>query len=100
MSDSENAIYGIFGWGHSGFMPANFTTLPHFSTSAAMSLAKSAGEAASTVPPRSASLGFILGSVRAALISLLSLSMISAGVFLGAPTPNHEYDSYPGMNSP
>src|SRR5262245_41469696 len=31
---------------------------------------------------------FSLGSARAALISLLSLSMISEGVFLGAPTPN------------
>ena len=39
------------------------------------------------MPPRSASRAFILGSARAALISLLSLSMISAGVFLGAPTP-------------
>jgi transposase len=29
-----------------------------------------------------------LGSTRPALISLLSLSMISAGVFLGTPTPN------------
>ena len=40
------------------------------------------------MPPRSASRALILGSARAALISLLSLSMISAGVFLGAPTPN------------
>jgi hypothetical protein len=31
----------------------------------------------------------ICGSARPALISLLSFSMISAGVFLGAPTPNH-----------
>ena len=32
----------------------------------------------------------ILGSRRAALISLLSLSMISVGVFFGAPMPLHE----------
>ena len=29
---------------HSGLMPANLTTLPHFSVSSAMSLPKSAGE--------------------------------------------------------
>ena len=63
-------------------------TLAHFSVSSAMSLPKSAGEPASTVPPRSASRALILGSARAALISLLSLSTISAGVFLGAPMPN------------
>ena len=50
-------------------------------------LAESAGEPASTVPPRSASRALILGSARPALISLLSLSMISVGVFFGAPTP-------------
>ena len=72
---------------HSGLMPADLTTLPHFSVSSAMSLPKSAGEPASAVPPRSASRALILGSARPALISLLSLSMISAGVFLGAPTP-------------
>ena len=37
--------------------------------------------------PKSASRAFILGSARAALISLLSLSMISVGVLLGAPIP-------------
>jgi hypothetical protein len=38
---------------------------------------------------RSASRALILGSARAALISLLSLSTISAGVFLGVQRPNH-----------
>jgi hypothetical protein len=52
-------------------------SLPHFSVSSAMSLLKSAGESASTSPPRLASLALILGSARPALISLLSLSMIS-----------------------
>jgi hypothetical protein len=37
----------------------------------------------------SASRAFVLGSARIALISLLSFSTISAGVFFGAPTPNH-----------
>jgi hypothetical protein len=49
-----------------------------------MSFPKSAGEPTSGVPPKSANLAFIL---RSALISLLSLSMISADVFLGMPTP-------------
>jgi hypothetical protein len=72
---------------YSAFMPANLTTLAHFSVSAAMSLPKSTGEPASTVPPNSASRAFILGSVRATLISLLSFSIISKEVFFGAPTP-------------
>src|SRR5262245_24381868 len=67
--------------------PENLTTLPHFSVSSAISLPKSAGEPASTVPPRSASRAFMLGSARPALISLLSLSTISTGVFFGAPIP-------------
>src|SRR5262249_36442932 len=60
--------------GQSAFMPANFTTLPHFSVSSAMSLPKSAREPASNMPPMSASCVLILGSARPALISLLSLS--------------------------
>src|SRR5215475_2485822 len=73
---------------HSALMLVNFTTLPHFSVSSAISLPKSAGESASTSPPRSTMRAFIRGSARAALISLLSLSTISAGVAFGAPTPN------------
>ena len=70
-------------------MPANLTTLAHFSVSSAMSLPKSAGEpgkrrAAQVGKPR-----LHLGVGEAALISLLSLSTISAGVFLGAPMPYH-----------
>src|SRR5262245_27450836 len=87
---SPNVRYGIFGHDradHSGLMLAARITLAHFSVSSAMSLPRSAGEPTSGVPPKSASLGFILGSARPALISLLSLSMISAGVFLGMPTP-------------
>src|SRR5580704_3884915 len=72
---------------HSGLMPADLITLAHFSVSSTMSLPKSAGEPESTVPPKSASRAFILGSATTALISLFSLLMIAAGVFLGAPTP-------------
>src|SRR5262249_31879513 len=68
--------------------------------SSAMSLPKSAGDPTSGVLPRSASRALILGSARPALISLLSFSTISAGVTLGAPTPNKLLASYPGKNSP
>ena len=83
--DSRNGAYGISTADrhHSALMLAARITLRHFSVSSAMSLPKSAGESVSTSPPRSASRALILGSARAALISLLSLSMISAGVFRG-----------------
>src|SRR5262245_23458243 len=82
-------FYGIFDRGHySDLMPANLITLAHFSVSSAMNSVKSAGVIGIGVPPRSASRAFIFGSVSASLISLFSLSMISVGVFLGAPTPN------------
>jgi len=74
--------------GYSGLMLAARITLPHFSVSSAMSLPKSAGEPASVLPPDSAIRALILESARAALVSWLSLSMISAGVPLGAPRPN------------
>src|SRR5262245_30665745 len=86
---SPNGIYGISAPDHSALMPVNFTTLPHFSVSSAISLPKSAGEPASTVPPRSASRTFMLGSSRPALVSALSLSTICDGVFLGEPMPDH-----------
>ena len=47
-------IYGMSGRNrgdHSALMPANLTTLPHFSVSSAMSLPKSAGEPRSTCRP-------------------------------------------------
>src|SRR5262249_54137483 len=78
---------------HSALMLRARITLPHFSVSSAISLAKSAGEPGRTVAPRSASRAVILGSARAALISLLSLSTISIGVFLGAPMPNQKLAS-------
>src|SRR6267154_5423186 len=83
----------------SALMLAARITFPHFCVSSAISLPKSAAEPDSTMPPRSASRAFILGSARAALISLLSLAMISKGVFLGAPTPYHVLASYPGSTS-
>src|SRR4029078_3017468 len=78
---------------HCTFMLAALTTLPHFSVSLAMNLPKSAGEPGSTVPPSSANRAFNFGSARPALISLLSLSTTSAGVFLGALMPYQEIAS-------
>jgi hypothetical protein len=69
-------------------MLAARTTLPHFSVSSPMNFPNSAGEVGNTVLPRSANRAFITGLASAALISLLSLPMISAGVFFGAPTPH------------
>src|SRR5262249_47404481 len=78
---------------HSGLMLAARITLAHFSVSSAMSFPKSAGEPASAVPPRSARRAFRLGSARPRLTSLLSLSTISAGAFLGASKPKKPLDS-------
>src|SRR5262249_51877551 len=74
---------------HSGLMLAARITLPHFSTSSAMNLPKSEGIIGIGMPPKSSSRALIVGSARAALVSLLSLSMISAGGFLGATRPCH-----------
>jgi hypothetical protein len=74
---------------YSGLMLAARITLPHFSISLAMNAPKSAGEPPKTAPPRSAIRALNLGLASAALISLLSLSTMSAGVPLGAPMPPH-----------
>src|SRR6516225_9570126 len=84
----------------SGFAPENLITLAHFSVSSAMRFPYSLGDSASTSPPSSAKRALIAGSARAALISRLSVSMISAGVFFGAPIPAHALVSKPGTKSP
>ncbi len=63
-------------------MPADLITLAHFSVSSAMNLPNSAGEAGATEEPRSSIRDLIWGSASAALISLLSFPMMSAGAFL------------------
>src|SRR5260370_31484005 len=75
---------------HSGLRPANFTTLAHFSVSAAMSIPKSAGEPGSGVPPKSASRALNLGSVEARLCFLVELlNYLCGGVVWGrASAPN------------
>ena len=77
----------VVGAGHSGLMPANLTTLPHLSVSSAMSFPNVAGDP----PARHAQIRksrLYLGVCRIALVSLLSLSMISIGVFLGTLKPS------------
>src|SRR5262249_47506605 len=81
---------------HSGLILAVRMTFAHFSVSSAMNLAKSAAEPPNAMPQSSASRAFVVGSASAALIPWLSLSIISAGVVLGRPTPCHELASYPG----
>src|SRR5215468_12297098 len=76
------------GWHYSALRPANLTTLAHLSVSSVMSLAKSADEPVNISLPSSAIRAFTVGSARAALISRLSRSTISAGVPLGTPTPS------------
>ena len=68
---------------------ANLMTLAHFSALLAMSVSNSAGEPVNIMPPKAAKRAFISGSVLPALIVLFRASMISGGVFLGAPTPYH-----------
>src|SRR6476620_12107297 len=100
VEDSRNGTLWNAGLpAHSGLMLAARITLAHFSVSSAMSLPKSPGDPGSTVLPRSANRPLILESARPALISLLSLSMISAGVFLGAPMPSHTLASKPDRKS-
>src|SRR5262245_18282514 len=74
-------------------------TLPHFSFSAARNFPNSAGEVAKTFSPQSLMVCLILGPARPALIALLSVSLIGAGVVLGATTPIQPSDSQPGTNS-
>src|SRR5258708_31397499 len=72
---------------YSALMPANLITLAHFSMASEMIAPNSAGEPPSTVPPSSTIRALILLSARPALSSLFSISMMSAGVVLGAPMP-------------
>jgi hypothetical protein len=83
----------------STLIPAAFTTLPHFSVSSAINLANSVGERGRTVAPRLANRFFIVGSARAAFISLLSLSTIPTDVFFGVTIPNQTLASKPGTKS-
>ena len=69
-------------------MPENFTTLPHFSASAARNLLKSAGEPENGTLPTLVSRLMTSGSASTAFISLLRRSTMASGVPLGTPRPS------------
>src|SRR5580658_10409205 len=83
---------------YSGLIFANVMTSPHFLVSAATNLPKSADEPGRGTPPRSVILALNVASANPALISRLSRSTISTGVFFGAPIPTHWPASKPGTN--
>src|SRR5499427_8425166 len=72
---------------HYGLIPANFTTLAHFSVSSPISAPNWVGVIGIGSAPRPLIRALSCGSASPAVILLLSLSMISAGVPLGAPIP-------------
>src|SRR5215831_948777 len=84
---SRNGALWNVGPDHSGLMFANLITLAHFSVSSTMSLPNSTGVIDTGVQASSAKRAFNDASARAALISLSSFSMMSVGMFFGAPTP-------------
>jgi hypothetical protein len=78
-------------WDHSILMPAAFTTLPHFSVSAASRHPTWRGRT-SFVVTNSASRALMTGFASPALISWSGLSMISGGVLPWDPdTGNRGY---------
>ena len=74
-------------------MPANLTTLLHFSVSSEMIFPNSMGAIGVGTAPKSPNCAISVGSARAALTSALSFAMISAGVRLGAQMPNQVFAS-------
>src|SRR5262249_61912735 len=72
-----------------GLMPANFTTLAHFSVSSAINVPNSVGVIGIGSALRPLIRALTCGSARPAAILLLSLSMIAAGVAPRRPIPLH-----------
>ena len=68
-------------------MLANLTTLAHFAVSSARNLPNSAAVIGIGAAPRSARLACSLASARPAPIAPFNVATMSAGVFVGAPTP-------------
>jgi hypothetical protein len=84
-----NGTYGMSkARGHSGLMFANLITFAHRSVSSTTSLRNSAGDKIKTGLPMFSSRPLIVASASAALTCRLSRSMISFGVFAGAPIPD------------
>src|SRR5262245_52228228 len=72
---------------YSALMLAPRITLPHFSVSSTMIFPYSSGVNGTVSVPSAANCDLILGSLRPAFTSVLSFSIMSAGVPLGAPNP-------------
>src|SRR6185436_3274750 len=89
MPFAERQLWNFRAVAYSALMPAVRITLVHLLVSSAMNLRKSSGAPVITTAPSSANRALSFGSARAELTSLLSLVMISAGVFLGAHRPVH-----------
>jgi hypothetical protein len=81
-------------------MLAASITFAHLSLKSTTNSPNSVGELANTVVPWSAICALIFASASAALISLLSMAMIHAGVVFGAPIPTHPLASYPAQSRP
>ena len=75
--------------GYSTLRPANFTTFAHFSVSSAINVPNWAGVPLIGSPLMAAKRAFIAASAKAALVSLLRRSTISAGVLTGTASPYH-----------
>src|SRR6185369_1338777 len=75
---------------------ASRITGPHLSISDFRKAASSPGVVPRGVAPRSSKRDLTLGCARAALVSALSLAMISGGVFTGTKKPNQLETSKPG----
>src|SRR5262249_57412380 len=81
-------------------MPANFTTLDHFSVSSVINAPNSVGVIGIGSAPRPLIRALTSGSARPAAILLLSLSMIAAGGALGAPITNQPLPPLPRTKFP
>src|SRR5262249_37937825 len=80
---------------HSGRMPADFTTLPHFSVSAATKAPNSEGVSIWGGGPTPAGPAWFAGLARPALLSGWRRALISGGFLSGPPPPPHVPPSYP-----
>ena len=104
LSDSRaNGNYGISGREGHGLLRLDVGRPDHLAPFLGFvgdELAEVGGRAGKHRAARSASRALILGSARPALISLLSFSTISAGVFLGAPRPNQRSPRSPARTRP
>src|SRR5262249_34212198 len=78
---------------HSSVIPAARTPSPRLSASSAMSFPTAADVIDIGSTPKPASRALMWASAVTALISVLSLSITSAGVSFGAPTPYHWFAS-------